>query len=147
MKILKKDNGLIIQTFKNVFMTFANSIVIKLITERLLPPILHLYNNFNLLKISLQIKVLITLLIAGLVIFLLYRSYIYFYKKKKSHSRKKLSFPVISSFSKNSNDFELDPKKVKKNVKKSSCELNSKSNSKLKIKNKFSYETLLSSNT
>jgi hypothetical protein len=136
MEIFKTNNKLISTMFKGAFMSLSQSIVTNLVIRKLLPSILSLYAKFNFIKISLQIKVLVTLLVSGIILFLLCKMYKYFFSNKKnkhnshSHLNNKKSYTSdLSSFSSSSNDFVLDPKKVKNNLK----------------NKKLSYESLLSS--
>jgi hypothetical protein len=136
MEIFKTNNEIISTMFKSVFLSLTQSIVTNLVIKKLLPSILCLYTKFNFIKISLQIKVLVTLLVSGIILCILYKIYKYFFCNKKhrhshNHSHQKKKSSELSSFSTNSNDFELDPKKVKNNLKKKN--------------KKLSYESLLSS--
>ena len=145
MELFKKDGGLINDMIKSIFMTLTQSIITNLIFKNLFPSISNLIVKFNVIKISLQFKVIITLLISGIVLFVIYQIYIYFFKNKKHKhkcSSSSINITSLSSFSSDPNEFELDPKKVKKSFLKNK---NLKKHFSKPDKKKLSYESLISS--
>lgn len=95
---------IVIQIVKNLIQsTLVNVLMSKILP--LVSNLLHFSGSYHL--------ILIYLLIAIVILFILYKIFIYF-KSNKFSRRKKSSTFKISSILSNSNDFDLDPRKMEK---------------------------------
>lgn len=97
-------NDIVIQIIKNLI----QSTLVNVLMSKILPfvsNLLHFSGPYHL--------IFIYLLIAIAILFILYKIFIYF-KSNKFTSEKKSSNSKISSILSNSNDFDLDPRKMEK---------------------------------
>ena len=111
--LLKKNlimNDIVIQIVKNLI----QSTLVNVLMSKVLPfvsSLLHFSGPYHL--------IFIYLLIAIVILFILYKIFVYFKSNKFTRGKKSSDFK-ISSILTNSDDFDLDPRKMEKQKNKSS---------------------------